>query len=119
MKTRDAAQQTGMKQQEFEKLFSKHGAMVYRAAYSVTGNKHDAQDVQQDVFLKLIDDGRTLDFTANPAGYLFRMAINKALEGFRKRTRQNETDDGLKPLEKVADDGDARETDMRERLLKA
>ncbi len=71
---------------------------VYRAAYSVTGNKHEAQDVQQDVFLKLIDDGRTLEFTANPAGYLYRMAINKALENYRKRERRNETDDGLEPL---------------------
>ena len=69
-----------MKQQEFEKLFTEYGAMVYRAAYSVTGNKHEAQDVQQEVFLMLIDKGRTLDFTTNPAGYLFRMAINKARE---------------------------------------
>jgi RNA polymerase sigma-70 factor (ECF subfamily) len=108
-----------MKKQEFEKLFSKHGAMVYRAAYSVTGNKHDAQDVQQDVFLTLIDRGRTLEFTTNPAGYLFRMAINKALEKFRKRTRQNETDDGLESLQGAASDGNLRETDMRQRLLGA
>ena len=57
MKTTTAAQQTGMKQQEFEKLFSQHSAMVYRAAYSVTGNKHEAQDVLQDLFLTLIDHG--------------------------------------------------------------
>ena len=63
MKTTAATQQTGMKQQEFEKLFSEHGKMVYRAAYRVTGNKHEAQDVQQDVFLKLIDKGVTLEFT--------------------------------------------------------
>ena len=80
MKTTAATQQTGMKQQEFEKLFYEHAAMVYQAAYSVTGNKHEAQDVQQEVFLKLIDTGQTLEFTSNPAGYLYRMAINKALE---------------------------------------
>jgi RNA polymerase sigma-70 factor (ECF subfamily) len=114
-----ATQQTGMKQQEFEKLFSEHGAMVYRAAYSVTGNKHEAQDVQQDVFLKLIDDGRTLEFTTNPAGYLYRMAINKALESHRKRERKKETDDGLEPLEVVPVDVNQREKDMRENLLEA
>ena len=117
MKTTAASPQAGMKQQEFERLFSEHGAMVYRAAYSVTGNKHEAQDVQQDVFLKLIDDGRTLEFTANPAGYLYRMAINKALENYRKRERRNETDDGLEPLEDLPSEVNPRENDMRERLL--
>jgi RNA polymerase sigma factor (sigma-70 family) len=108
-----------MKREEFDKLFSAHGAMLYRAAYRVTGNKHDAQDVQQDVFLTLIDHGRTLEFTTNPAGYLFRMATNKALDKFRKRTRQNETDDGLESLQGAASDGNLRETDMRQRLLAA
>src|SRR5215813_1328500 len=98
MKTTAGAQQSGMKQQEFEKLFSEHREMVYRAAYSVTGNKHDAQDALQDVFLKLIDQGRTLEFTTNPAGYLYRMAINKAREKFRTQKRRKETDDGLDAL---------------------
>src|SRR6266478_8481267 len=34
-----AAEQTGMKQQDFEALFSKYRRLVYRAAYSVAGNK--------------------------------------------------------------------------------
>lgn len=119
MKTTAATQQTGMKQQEFEKLFSEHREMVYRAAYSVTGNKHDAEDILQDLFLKLIDHRLTLEFTANPAGYLYRAAINEARQRFRKRRRQNETDEGLEPLRDSASDGDQREKDMRERLLEA
>jgi RNA polymerase sigma-70 factor, ECF subfamily len=119
MKTTAAAQQTGLKQQEFEKLFSEHHGMVYRAAYSVTGNKHEAQDVLQEVFLKLIDHGRTLEFTANPAGYLYRMAMNKAREGYRKRERRRETDDGLESLENVASDDHQEEKDTREKLLAA
>src|SRR5271169_5963889 len=108
-----------MKQQEFEKLFSEHRGMVYRAAYSVTGNKHEAQDVLQDVFLKLIDQGRTLEFTANPAGYLYRMAINKARERYRRRERLRETDDGLEHLNDVPADDKQDEKDMREKLLTA
>jgi RNA polymerase sigma-70 factor (ECF subfamily) len=119
MKTTTAAQQTGMKQQEFEKLFSEHSAMVYRAAYSVTGNKHDAQDVLQDLFLTLIDHGLTLEFTTNPAGYLYRSAINKARERFRRQKRRKETDDGLEALENVAADGNQHEKDMRATLLQA
>jgi RNA polymerase sigma-70 factor (ECF subfamily) len=119
MKTTGAAQQCGMKQAEFEKLFSEHRGMVYRAAYSVTGNKHEAQDVLQDVFLILIDHGRTLEFTANPAGYLYRMAINKAHERYRQRERRRETDDSLESLKNIASGDNQDEKEMREKLLAA
>lgn len=119
MKTTAATQQTGMKQEQFEKLFSEHREMVYRAAYSVTGDKQDAQDVLQDLFLKLIDHGLTLEFTTNPAAYLYRAAINEGRQKFRKRTRQNETDEGLEALRDAASDGKPHEKDMRERLLDA
>ena len=112
-------QQSGTKQQEFEKLFSEHRDMVYRAAYSVTGNKHEAQDVLQDVFLKLIAQGRTLEFITNRAGYLFRMAVHKATERFRMRNRQKETDDGLEPLRDIAKEGNPRDEGLRESLKKA
>jgi len=36
--------QTGMNQQEFEEFFRKYRQLVYRAAYSVTGRRLDAQD---------------------------------------------------------------------------
>ena len=61
--------------------------MVYRAAYSVTGDKQDAEDVLQTVFLKLIDQGRTLEFTTNPKGYLYRAAVNEARLLYRTRKR--------------------------------
>src|SRR5438045_5743761 len=99
MKTTAVTQQTGMNQQEFERLFSEHRKTVYRAAYSVTGNKDEAKDVLQDVFLQLIDQGRTMELMTNPAGYLFRMAINEARQRYRTRTRLHESDDGLEPLQ--------------------
>jgi RNA polymerase sigma-70 factor, ECF subfamily len=119
MKTTGAAQQSEMKQQEFERLFSEHRGMVYRAAYSVTGDKHEAQDVLQDVFLKLIDGGRTLEFTANPAGYLYRMAINKAREKYRQQQRRRENDDGLESVEDLPIDEKRDEKEERDRLLAA
>ena len=71
------------------------------------------------MFLKLIDQGRTLEFTTNPAGYLYRTTINKARERFRTHIRRKETDDGLEALKDAADDGNQHDRDMRERLLKA
>src|SRR5258705_8857535 len=114
MKTTAAAKQSGLNQQEFEKLFSEHREMVYRAAYSVTGNKQDAQDVLQTVFLKLIDQGLMLESAANPKGYLYRAAINEARQKFRTRTRQNHTDDDVEMAVDPASDCHPGQNDMRE-----
>jgi RNA polymerase sigma-70 factor (ECF subfamily) len=119
MKATGAAKQAGMKQEEFEKLFSEHHRMVYRAAYSVTGNEDDAQDVLQTLFLRLIDKGLTLESVSNVAGYLYRAAINEARQKYRTRIRQKLTDDDVEDFLDPAEDRHRGETDMRERLLEA
>ncbi len=40
--------------QRVKALFEEHKDMVYRLALSYTGNPHDAQDISQEVFLRLI-----------------------------------------------------------------
>ena len=81
---------------EFEELFRSHHELVYRTAYSVTGNRHDAEDVLQTIFLRLL---RRLppDFDRNPKGYLYRAAINLSLNILRSRKRQAPAD-GLERL---------------------
>src|SRR6266850_6104375 len=91
-----AAEQTGMKQKDFEALFSKYRRLVYRAAYGVAGNKRDAEDALQSLFLKLIDQGFSEDSVRDPAGYLYRAAANEARQMCRareRRTRSHTADD--------------------------
>lgn len=40
--------------QRVTQLFEEHKDMVYRLALSYTGNHHDAQDISQEVFIRLI-----------------------------------------------------------------
>ena len=49
---------------DFEALFREHYALVYRTAYSVTGNRQDAEDVLQTIFLRLL---RPAPFAATAA----------------------------------------------------
>ena len=72
---------------DFEELFQKHHGLVYRAAYRITGNAQDAEDVLQTLFLRLLHRGRPLDLDANPKGYLHRAAVNIALDIIRARRR--------------------------------
>jgi RNA polymerase sigma-70 factor (ECF subfamily) len=72
---------------EFERMYREYHGLVYRAAFRITGNAEDAEDVLQTLFLRLMRRGEGLDAEANPKGYLHRAAVNIALDIVRLRKR--------------------------------
>jgi len=70
---------------ELEPLFRAHHALVFRAAYRITGNAGDAEDAMQTVFLRMLRRGRNAEPMENPESYLRRAAINAALDVVRAR----------------------------------
>src|SRR5262245_39036049 len=79
--------------QEFDELFREHSQMVYRTAFSVTGTPHDAEDVLQGLFLWLLRRGIPPGLKENPRAYLYRAAVNLALNTVRSRRRHVLTGD--------------------------
>jgi RNA polymerase sigma-70 factor (ECF subfamily) len=69
-------------------VFRDHSRLIYRTAYSVTACPEDAEDVVQALFLQLWRRGLPSGFARNPRGYLYRAAINLALNVVRARRRQ-------------------------------
>ncbi|HUG53267.1 MAG TPA: RNA polymerase sigma factor [Vicinamibacteria bacterium] len=67
-----------------EKAFLEHQGRVFRAAYRITGNAQDAEDVLQTVFLRLARQGGSIAMN-NPPSYLYRAAVNSALDLLRSR----------------------------------
>lgn len=68
----------------FEAFYAEHHADLFRALWLATRNRHEAEELMQEAFLKLYerwDRVRTVD---NPAGYLYRTGMN-ALAGRRRR----------------------------------
>jgi RNA polymerase sigma-70 factor (ECF subfamily) len=65
------------------RLFTEHHRRVLLAAYRITGSMADAEDITQAVFLRLTADS-TLT-AANERSYLYRAAINGALDLLRRR----------------------------------
>jgi RNA polymerase sigma-70 factor (ECF subfamily) len=81
-----AVKDTGTGRPEaLEVVFVEHQARVFRAAYRITGNTADAEDVVQTVFLRLARRGDDRPPVANLASYLYRSAINAALTMLRDR----------------------------------
>jgi RNA polymerase sigma factor (sigma-70 family) len=72
---------------ELEKLFQAHHSRVFRTAQRITGSAADAEDVLQNVFLRLVRGQEGYDLSQNPEAYLARAAINASLDLLRSRTR--------------------------------
>lgn len=72
-----------------ERLFEDHHDRVFRAAYRVTGNRSDAEDVLQTIFLRLMRRAEPPDLRPSPGSYLHRAAINAALDIVRSRNARN------------------------------
>jgi RNA polymerase sigma-70 factor (ECF subfamily) len=78
--------------QEFDELFREHYQFVFRTAYGITGSSEDAEDVLQTIFLRLLRRELPPDLKTNPKGYLYRAAVNVALNTIRRRKRHILTD---------------------------
>src|SRR5215470_17783381 len=82
-----------------EQIFREHHAMVFRAAYRVTGNAGDAEDVLRTVFLRMMKRGAAAEPVGNMTSFLHRAAVNAALD--LVRSRQNVRNLPLDELEPV------------------
>src|SRR5215471_7214516 len=70
---------------EIEDIFRTHYANAFRAAYRITGSHSDAEDVLQTLFLRLLRRGPGDEAVSNLGGYVYRAAINAALDVLRSR----------------------------------
>jgi DNA-directed RNA polymerase specialized sigma24 family protein len=71
-----------------EALFKEHYGAVYRAAYRITGDPMDAEDVLQTVFTRILRREEELDLSQGAGSYLHRAAVNAALDLLRQRKRR-------------------------------
>jgi RNA polymerase sigma-70 factor (ECF subfamily) len=70
----------------WEDVVRDHGARVFRLAYRLTGNRHDAEDLTQEVFVRVF---RSLSqYTPGTfEGWLHRITTNLFLDGVRRKAR--------------------------------
>jgi RNA polymerase sigma factor (sigma-70 family) len=70
----------------WEQVVQEHSARVYRLAYRLTGNRHDAEDLTQEVFVRVF---RSLSsYTPGTfEGWLHRITTNLFLDQVRRKQR--------------------------------
>ena len=71
----------------FRLLVERHSRPIFRVAYRMTGNEHDADDVVQEAFLRAYRQIHRFEERANFGTWLHRIAVNCALDLLRSRGR--------------------------------
>jgi RNA polymerase sigma-70 factor, ECF subfamily len=102
---------------QFGRAYDEHSRGVYTAAYRILGNSAQAQDVVQDVFLRLWRRPRAFDARRGELGsYLRLMARSRALDLWREGQAAGRASDRLKVAVAVAEERvDERPDDAAER----
>jgi len=99
---------SGPEVQELEEIYRRYAPLVYRTAWGVLGNREDAEDVLQSVFLKLLRRECPPDLTRNPQAYLYRAAVTVSLDSLKARRRRPVLVEDLERLEIPAANARAR-----------
>ena len=71
----------------FEEIYQLYHRRIYNAVYGMLGDADDAQDVTQDVFMRLHDALPTLRADEAFSTYLYRIALNLCRDRARRKKR--------------------------------
>jgi RNA polymerase sigma-70 factor (ECF subfamily) len=68
----------------FQLLVERHRGMVYRVAYQFAGNHYDAEDIAQEVFLKVYRSLDRFRQDAQLTSWLYRIVMNACIDHRRR-----------------------------------
>lgn len=73
-----------------ELLVREHAGLVFRVAYSVLRNHHDAEDATQETFIRVMRHRSEIERIKEPRAWLARIAFRIALNRYNGRKREQE-----------------------------
>jgi len=68
----------------FQALVERHRTMVYRVAYQFAGNHHDAEDIAQEVFIKVYRSLDRFRQDAQLTSWIYRIVMNACIDHQRR-----------------------------------
>ena len=69
----------------FQALVERHRAMVYRVAFQFAGNHHDAEDIAQEVFIKVYRSLDRFRQDAQLTSWMYRIVMNACIDHRRRQ----------------------------------
>ncbi len=72
----------------FEKIYKATCGFVYSIALRIANNRSDAQEVTQDVFLKIYKNLKKFQFRSSFKTWVYRITTNTALNDYKRRSKE-------------------------------
>ena len=88
--------------QAFRELVERHSRQVFRVAYRILGDEQAAEDTVQETFLRAYRTLHRFDGRAQVGTWLYRIAVNLAVDLLRRRRVRGEVGEAGDPQEAVA-----------------
>jgi RNA polymerase sigma-70 factor (ECF subfamily) len=73
----------------FEQIYRATSSFVYNVAFRITCNSADAQEVTQDVFMKIYRNLKGFQFRSAFKTWVYRITVNTAINRYRKSVRES------------------------------
>ena len=68
----------------FQAIVERHRSMVYRVAFQFAGNHHDAEDIAQEVFIKVYRSLTSFRQDAQLTSWMYRIVMNACIDHRRR-----------------------------------
>ena len=72
----------------FREIYKKTAGFVYNLALQIIHNQEDAEEITQDVFMKVYRNLKNFHFRSSFSTWLYRIAINTTINRYRKRIKE-------------------------------
>ena len=72
----------------FEQVYKAASDFVYNVAFRITRNSADAEEVTQDVFMKIYHNLKNFNFHSAFKTWAYRITVNTAINRYRKSVRE-------------------------------
>lgn len=106
-------------QQAFELLVRKYKTTVFNTIYSIMGNAQEADDIAQEVFLKVYTKADSFKGESSFSTWLYRITVNRCIDELRRRKNKiisYEIEFNQEEKLKLKDVLASRENDITEKL---
>lgn len=104
-------------QEAFRPLVERYSQRLFRLAYRMMGNEHDAEELVQETFLRAYRNLARFEARSNFGTWLYRICANCSLDQLRKRRPHGESQELDDPEGAVSQDDLSHPSPSPERLM--
>jgi RNA polymerase sigma-70 factor (ECF subfamily) len=73
-------------QAAFHELVGRYKKKIYYLAYDITGDHQEAEDISQEVFMKMYRSLKTFRRDAKMSSWLYQITVNTSIDSLRKKS---------------------------------